>query len=588
MPGIVGLISRQHSEHCRRLLAAMMRSMHHESYYVSGTYAAPELGVYVGWTALQSSFADCQPATNDTGDVVLAFSGECFGGPQNAAGLIREYDKRGNRFVKDLNGLFSGILIDRRRRYSVLFNDRYGAERLYYHETLDSFFFASEAKAILRVVPQSRTFDPEGLRQYFHYGSTLGPITLFRGISVLPGASFWQFADGECAKSRYFQATTWEAEPELDPLSFTNEFRSAVAQVVPRYFETGSNVGISLTGGLDTRLIMAYRPEFGGRLASYTFTGATGQTLDAIVATRVAAACHVPHHLLRMAPDFFSEFRPLADRTVFVTDGYLGVCGAHELYLNRLARHIAPVRLTGNFGSEILRGATTFKPLGISIELLHPDVRDLLSNTTVPVVHTHPVTFAAFAETPYHLFGVSKAAQSQVVTRTPYLDNDLVRLAYRAPRSLRHSPKPALDAIRRSATGLELIPTDMGVIPASPLRSLAAMWYRGSFKLDYWRKDALPTRLLPIDALLSRLDRVLSSHRYLLYRQWFKNELAAYIRDELADRHVSDSLWNRGFVHELANAHIRGRANYLREINLVLTISAIERSLLRNHAPLNG
>ena len=60
-----------------------------------------------------------------------------------------------------LNGLFSGLLVDRRRNLALLFNDRYGIERIYYHETPAALYFASEAKALLRVLPELRAFDEE-------------------------------------------------------------------------------------------------------------------------------------------------------------------------------------------------------------------------------------------------------------------------------------------------------------------------------------------------------------------------------------------------------------------------------------------
>ena len=101
---------------------------------------------------------------------------------------------------------------------------------------------------------------------------------------------------------------------------------------------------------------MACHPHDPRCETSYTFTGPTGQTLDDRVAVRVAAACGLEHQLLRLGPDFFSNFAAHADRTVYVTDGCSGALGAHEIYFHRQARALAPVRLTGNYGSEILRG----------------------------------------------------------------------------------------------------------------------------------------------------------------------------------------------------------------------------------------
>ena len=86
---------------------------------------------------------------------MLLFSGECFVDPEKrsqlrqkgrrlgqATGswLVHRYEKEGNQFFEKLNGLFSGLLIDKRRSKAFLFNDRYGVERIYWHETRDATF----------------------------------------------------------------------------------------------------------------------------------------------------------------------------------------------------------------------------------------------------------------------------------------------------------------------------------------------------------------------------------------------------------------------------------------------------------------
>ena len=60
------------------------------------------------------------------------------GRPPSRGSLLRLYDRLGDDWVLALNGRFSGLLIDRRRGFVSLFNDRYGAERVYVHETADA------------------------------------------------------------------------------------------------------------------------------------------------------------------------------------------------------------------------------------------------------------------------------------------------------------------------------------------------------------------------------------------------------------------------------------------------------------------
>ena len=58
--------------------------------------------------------------------------------------LVNLYQEKGDRFWESLNGSFGGLLIDKREGKVFLFNDRYGSERIYWHETKDALYFASE------------------------------------------------------------------------------------------------------------------------------------------------------------------------------------------------------------------------------------------------------------------------------------------------------------------------------------------------------------------------------------------------------------------------------------------------------------
>src|SRR5262249_10238316 len=128
----------------------------------------------------------------------------------------------------------------------------------------------------------------------------------------------------------------------------------------------------------------------------------------------------------------------------------------------RQAKHFAPVRLTGLFGSEILRGISTFKPAPPTRSLLEADFAAVV-DTVVRDFQTervHPVTSAAFRNIPWNLFGSMAASRSQLVLRSPYLDKEIVALAYQAPEELRKSPRVALRFIEDNSPALARIPTD--------------------------------------------------------------------------------------------------------------------------------
>ena len=120
----------------------------------------------------------------------------------------------------------------------MLFNDRYGMHRVYYHESKDAFYFAAEAKAILAVCPELRRMDPRGVGEFIACGAVLENRTLFDGIHVLPPASAWVFRNGSLErKGSYFHPREWEDQETLDPESYYRELRVAFTQNLPRYFD---------------------------------------------------------------------------------------------------------------------------------------------------------------------------------------------------------------------------------------------------------------------------------------------------------------------------------------------------------------
>src|SRR5260370_159007 len=229
MPGIVGLVTAMSPERAERELLQMLEPLCHESFYISGTWADEHLGVYVGWVAHRGSFSDQMPLRSERGDVTLVFSGEEFAEPATArrlkekghalkregpSYLIHLYEED-PAFLASLNGRFQGILADRNLETSTLFNDRYGMHRIYYHQSKEAFYFASEAKAILSACPELRRADPRGIGEFIACGCVLENRTLFEGIHVLPPGSAWVFRRGSPEKKGTYFRPRDTANPSL-------------------------------------------------------------------------------------------------------------------------------------------------------------------------------------------------------------------------------------------------------------------------------------------------------------------------------------------------------------------------------------
>src|SRR5438552_1066951 len=252
MPGIVAIISKRPSNEYASLVNSMVKCLKHEPFYVDGTYVNEELGLWSGWVCHEGEFGDCLPIWNEKKDICLLFSGEDFTDQadidalrtrghefdsDDASYLVHLYEEAGYEFLEKLNGWFSGVLLDLRERKLVLFNDRYGVNRLYYHEDAHGFYFSSEAKALLKILPGTRQLDLRSLGEVLCCEAVLENRSLFSGISLLPGASSWVFSRGEPVKKKtYFKQEGWESQPQLSESDFYEKLKETWTRVLTKYF----------------------------------------------------------------------------------------------------------------------------------------------------------------------------------------------------------------------------------------------------------------------------------------------------------------------------------------------------------------
>jgi asparagine synthase (glutamine-hydrolysing) len=604
MPGIVGLISTLPRERAEAELLRMVESLRHESFYVTGTWIDAELGVYVGWVARKGSFADGMPLRNVTGDIVLVFSGEEFPGP----GIMARLKGRGHTVDKDsssylvrlaeedpsfprgLNGWFHGLLIDRTKGTAVLFNDRYGMHRLYYHEAREAFYFAAEAKAILAVRPELRSTDTRGLAEFISCGCTLQSRTIFQGVHVLASASAWTFRRSLVErKAVYFEPREWEQQSTLEPELYYQQLRDTFARILPGYFGGPERVGISLTGGLDSRMIMAWHRAGPGTLPCYTFGGMFRDSQDVAIARKIARVWGQEHEVIPVGEEFLSRFAHFAERTVFLTDGCVEVKHSPDLYANELAARIAPVRMTGNYGGEVLRQVRAFKPVDPVPGLFHPDLSAPIQGAAATyrsLLQEEPLSFALFRQATWHHYGLLKLEQSQLSLRSPFLDNELVRLVYCAPKSTLASNDLSLRLIEDGNPALRRIRTDRGLGGSFPgfAADLRRMYYEFTFKAEYAYDYGMTQSLAQVDHAFSglHLERLfLGRHKFYHFRVWYRDALANYIREILLDsRALSRPYLQRVAVERLVKGHVKGDRNYTTAIHRLLTLEHLHRLFL--------
>jgi asparagine synthase (glutamine-hydrolysing) len=160
-------------------------------------------------------------------------------------------------------------------------------------------------------------------------GCVLENRTLFEGIQVLPPGSAWVFRCGALEKkAAYFHEREWEEQSPLEPEAYYQKLREVFSANVHRYFNGSQPVAMSLTGGLDSRMNLAWQKPSPQSVPCYSFGGPFRESQDVLLARRVAGA-------LQPVPQGDSGWKRFSDEV-------FALRGAHRL-LNRRMRRVGPL-----------------------------------------------------------------------------------------------------------------------------------------------------------------------------------------------------------------------------------------------------
>ena len=101
--------------------------------------------------------------------------------------------------------------------------------------------------------------------------------------------------------------------------------------------------------------------------------------------------------------------------------------------------------------------------------------------------------------------------------------------------------------------------------------------------MEYYASHGMPRLLASIDRHLGPFSlehNYLGRNKYYHLHQWFRDELAAFVRDILLDeKALSREYINRHEVIKVVNAHLAGSENNTFEVDLLVTLELIQRLL---------
>lgn len=191
---------------------------------------------------------------------ILASSGEEFSTAGDTEVLLAWLIRYGSNGLEALNGMFALIFTDTITGSILIARDRFGVKPLYYHSSSRTFLACSEIKGLVASDLITRTPDPAQIRHYLRYRHVQKPGTIFQEIRELPEGQYLCISpNGKVSTPEsYLTCTTLSF-----PTSSKSSLRDLLHDAIARQTISDVPVGLLLSGGVDSTLLLALLRESG-------------------------------------------------------------------------------------------------------------------------------------------------------------------------------------------------------------------------------------------------------------------------------------------------------------------------------------
>lgn len=378
MCGIAGGMTKSGHPPDVSTLKKMQAALKHRGPDGEGHYTRNNVGLVHTRLAIVDVDGGAQPFVSEQG-VALVANGEIYndvdlrksadGNAYQSASdnesILHAYLNQGLKFTAQLRGMYAAALYDPHRQSLILTRDPFGIKPLYYLETSDTFWFASELQV----------FAAAGLHQPQEYGRardqlfavqyTCGEDPIVAGVKRVEPGETLVVQDGKIVDRQIMQALPRDQRrTPSSAFEYARDFAGDFAGNFDRLWMDAVDVhrrsdvpyGVFLSGGTDSAAVLAAMAALEDRpVVAYTagFAGATVHD-ERDQAAVVAQAVGAEHRCIEVtAEDFWASLPAIAQA---MDDPVADYAVVPTYLLAQAAAQDVKVVLTGEGGDEVLAG----------------------------------------------------------------------------------------------------------------------------------------------------------------------------------------------------------------------------------------
>ena len=448
----------------------------------------------------------------------------------NIYGITKSFD-----FLRDVDGYYTAVVYDNLESIVYLITDRYGFKPLYWGVINGNLVWSSELKGFLDHNDFKIKIDSVAVVQFFEFGYLLENRTWFEGVELMPPAAVIAFNIRE-SKTKITNYWTWSEIKLLNDLIDETEIAEELGRLfkesVRKRVTNNERIGITLSGGLDSRAILAAVPDDCKPLHTFTF-GQDGCD-DIKIAKKAAEIKGAVHHALILNHD--NWIQPRIDY-VWISDGSYSLLHMHGTEFFKTYKSYMEINLNGFLGDAILGGSYIYRDSSVEYKVRNRGRRFVNSG--------------------------SLSHGSQLIQRKPFFDNNMFDYIVSIPETLR----------RNSYIYNKML------LSTFPQYFLNIPWQKTSCPISY--PNAFIKTITLKNRVVGRLKREAGRigtknknlRNYTNYVEWIRNEPARSFFEKVlfAKNSIYSEYIDNIKIQSHLKDHLQGKANHHDELCLALT-----------------
>jgi asparagine synthase (glutamine-hydrolysing) len=379
MCGINGILHFQSQRKVdERILTKMRDSLAHRGPDDQGLFIDKNIGLgHRRLSILDVSAAGHQPFLSDDTRYIMVYNGEIYNYKDfypelknngyhiktnsDTEVLLKLYQLYGLKMLSRLNGMFAFAIWDKLEKKLTVVKDRMGVKPLYYSIYNETFYFASEQKALFTAGVPLKIAD-EGLQEYIFNRFVAGENTLYENISkVLPGHSMTLHQNGKIETEKWWDLKTEIQNQALikDPLEW---FKDTFEDSVRLRMVSDVPVGVLLSGGLDSSAILTtLKKQNYENIQSFNIGFKEEEHNESHLAKMLSDKLGYGFNTMQLEDE--ALYDSLLKATYFQDEPIMHLNEPHLFSVSQLAKPQVKVLLSGEGADELMGGYVRYKAL---------------------------------------------------------------------------------------------------------------------------------------------------------------------------------------------------------------------------------